>query len=114
MVDGNFLSAKAVREGTPPKAVAAEEIPAGDCVKVHGEPVHSGSECGGDGGAAEDGPKPKVKKRIIIRRIVRKKKVLPKKDEKFCECSSCVGKDVANCELATTKLDFLFRTNLRR
>ncbi|XP_065087974.1 calcium-binding protein E63-1 isoform X2 [Ochlerotatus camptorhynchus] len=82
VVDGNFLSAKAVREGTPPKAVGAEEAPAGDCVKVHGEPVFSGSECG-SAGAAEDGPKPKVKKRLVIRRIVRKKKVLPKKDEKF-------------------------------
>ncbi|XP_021696958.1 calcium-binding protein E63-1 isoform X2 [Aedes aegypti] len=80
VADANFLSAKAAREGTPPKAVGADEG-SGDFVKVHGETtstVHSG----GEGPPPEDGPKPKVKKRII-RRIVRKKKVLPKKDEKF-------------------------------
>lgn len=85
VADSNFLSAKAAREGTPPKAVGDDQDGSGDLVKVHGETtstttVHSG-------GPLEDAPKPKLKKRII-RRIVRKKKVLPKKDEKFCECSS--------------------------
>nr|XP_029712093.1 uncharacterized protein LOC115257001 [Aedes albopictus] len=80
VADSNFLSAKAAREGTPPKAVGDDQDGSGDLVKVHGETtsatVHSG-------GPLEDAPKPKLKKRII-RRIVRKKKVLPKKDEKFC------------------------------
>lgn len=79
VADSNFLSAKAAREGTPPKAVGDDQDGSGDLVKVHGETtsatVHSG-------GPLEDAPKPKLKKRII-RRIVRKKKVLPKKDEKF-------------------------------
>ncbi|XP_062541240.1 calcium-binding protein E63-1 isoform X2 [Armigeres subalbatus] len=75
LVDCNFLTAKAAREGTPPKAVGDDQD-SGDCVKVHSDPGVV------EYVTPEEGPKPKLKKRII-RRIVRKKKVLPKKDEKF-------------------------------
>lgn len=75
VLDTNLLMARAIREGTPPKATSEVE-PAPDGVKVEKEAATTPS---GD----EQPPKPKLKKRIVIRRIVRKKKVVPKKDEKF-------------------------------
>ncbi|XP_058836043.1 calcium-binding protein E63-1 isoform X2 [Topomyia yanbarensis] len=78
VVDSNFLAAKSVREGTPPKSFddgcSGELV---SSVKVLGDAAASGAES-----TTEEGPKPKLKKRII-RRIVRKKKIVPKKDEKF-------------------------------
>lgn len=84
VIDTNLLMARAIREGTPPKATSEVE-PAPDGVKVDREAATATTPSGD-----EQPPKPKLKKRTIIRRIVRKKKVVPKKDEKFCECSSRV------------------------
>ncbi|XP_058463734.1 calcium-binding protein E63-1 isoform X2 [Malaya genurostris] len=78
VLDSNFLIAKTDREGTPPKCSndnSCDEL--SSSVKVIGEEVASGTDS-----TTEEGPKPKLKKRII-KRIVKKKKIVPKKDEKF-------------------------------
>lgn len=92
VIDTNLLMARAIREGTPPKATGAEVEPASNSVQVQPEATAAVATAHGE----EEPPKPKLKKRTIIRRIVRKKKVLPKKDEKFCECSSRKFKRFAN------------------
>ncbi|XP_055611571.1 calcium-binding protein E63-1 isoform X2 [Uranotaenia lowii] len=81
VTDCNFLSARALRDGTPPKAAGGEYDPEEISVQREmGEGIHQMIASA----EIEEQPKPTTKKRII-RRIVRKvkKKVGPKKDEKF-------------------------------
>ncbi|XP_055631343.1 calcium-binding protein E63-1 isoform X2 [Toxorhynchites rutilus septentrionalis] len=82
VMDSNFLTTRAIREGTPPRAVdastAEENVSENVKVQSAGTTV-SGAETNN---AESNSPKPKLKKRII-RRIVRKKKIVPRKDEKF-------------------------------
>ncbi|KFB48743.1 AGAP005378-PB-like protein [Anopheles sinensis] len=80
-VDSNFLTARAAREGTPPRADAQIEL---------GVPPRPGAEVGGGSESAtasgassnsEGQPKRKVIRRIVkVRRVVKRMK---KKDEKF-------------------------------
>uniref|UniRef100_A0A182JJU1 Uncharacterized protein n=1 Tax=Anopheles atroparvus TaxID=41427 RepID=A0A182JJU1_ANOAO len=85
-VNSNFLTARAAREGTPPRADAQIEVglpprvppPQGEGGSASGEPANSA----GSGTAPGDRqPKRKVIRRIVkVRRVVKKMK---KKDEKF-------------------------------
>uniref|UniRef100_A0AAG5D6A9 EF-hand domain-containing protein n=1 Tax=Anopheles atroparvus TaxID=41427 RepID=A0AAG5D6A9_ANOAO len=85
-VNSNFLTARAAREGTPPRADAQIEVglpprvppPQGEGGSASGEPANS-AESGTAPGDRQ--PKRKVIRRIVkVRRVVKKMK---KKDEKF-------------------------------
>ncbi|XP_049293755.1 calcium-binding protein E63-1 isoform X2 [Anopheles funestus] len=92
-VDSNFLTPRAAREGTPPRADAQIEIglpprapptgcASGDSGESNNTNSSSGSSIGGAQPTAENSqPKKKVIRRIVkVRRVVKKMK---KKDEKF-------------------------------